>query len=141
MKRLLGVIFIAALFVPVLAQRSKPKLLTEGAPALRILSAPIKLDRAKRPVKLSLEVTNAGDKTIEAFSWEYRTQSAIRGYKVTTTAEEPEVSVVLPPGATKEVMLLEGLGVPEFLRSLPVREIRIISITFEDGSSWKRNKE
>lgn len=141
MKRLLGIIFIAGLVVPVLAQRGEPKLSTQDAPSLRILSAPLKADRAKRRVKLWLEIKNAGDKTIRAFKYEYRAKGVIQAYDVKSTAELPEVSVVLPPGARKKLLLVDDSSAPGAFFDLTDREIRIIGVTFQDGSAWERNKD
>lgn len=140
MKRLLGIIFIAGLFVPVLAQRSESQLFTADAPSLRIFSAPFKLDRAKRHVKLWLEIKNVSDQTIKEFTWQYRTQGVIQDYNFSSTANMLPVSLVLQPGARKKVMLIEDSNVPEVFWDLPVRELRIVSVTFQDGSDWNRKK-
>lgn len=141
MKRLLVIVFITGLFVSVLAQGGELNLRTEDAPSLRILSAPVKVDRAKRNVKVWLEVKNVGDKTIKEFVWQYRAQGIIRDYNVSSAAEMPAVSVVLPPDASKKLMLIEDSSVPQAFWDLTDREIRIVSVTFQDGSAWKRTKD
>jgi hypothetical protein len=141
LKLLLGFICSSILLVPVFAQDGQAKLSTAGAPSLQIVSAPIKLDREKRKVSLSLEVKNTGAKTIKAFGWQYRTQGILKGYNVSSAADMPEVSVVLPLNMKKKVLLRKESDVPESFWNLPIREIRIVSITFEDGSSWRRTKD
>jgi hypothetical protein len=117
------------------------KFTTEDAPSLHILSVPIKLDSKKRRVTLSLEVENTGGKTIKAFVWRYETQGVLQGYNVSITSDMPEVTVVLTPNETKKVLLLKDARVRESIWNMPVRKIAIVGITFEDGSSWKRNNE
>lgn len=90
---------------------------------------------------LTLEIENTGDKTIKGFGWLYQTQGVVRDYNVSITADMPEVSVVLAPKERKKVVLLTDAQVPESILNMPGGEIRIVSVTFEDGSLWKRNNE
>ena len=140
MVRSLFVIIVTfGLVIPVVAQNRQPTLTTQDAPSLRILSAPLKLDRNKRTVKLSLEIENAGDKAIKSFGWTYRTEGVLREYHVSSTSDMPEVSVDLPPKGKKKVLLLRDSRAPASFFDLSVREIVIVSVTFADGSSWRRN--
>jgi len=141
MKTLVGIICAVVLVLPALAQEGQVKFTTEDAPSLRIRSVPIKLDSKKRRVTLSLEVENTGDKVIKAFVWRYQTKGALQGYNVSITSDMAEVTVVLTPKETKKVLLLKDALVRESIWNMPVRKIAIIGVTFEDGSSWKRNNE
>jgi hypothetical protein len=139
LKRLLRFVLAIVVIVPALAQ--EPRIKTEGTPSLQIVSAPLKLDRKRRKVNLSLEVKNTGDKTIKGFGWEYGTQGVIRDYNVSYRSDMPEVSLLLTPNEKKKVSLLKDARVRDSFWDMPIREIRIVSVTFEDGSSWRRNKD
>jgi hypothetical protein len=121
-----------------LSQTSKLHLTAEGAPALRILSVPATVDRENKRVTMAVEVKNIGPKNIKGFILEYRSFEVVRGYRVRTNIEMPEVSVELQPNESKMIVLLDNVSLPQFLLDMPIGSIVITSITFQDGSSWKR---
>jgi hypothetical protein len=137
-KHLVAIIFASFLVIPVAAQNRHPKLATQDAPSLQILSVAVDLNYEKRTVTLWLEVENRGNKTIRAVACVYRTKDVIRGYNVSITANLPDVAVNLAPNAKKKLVVLDNAQVPVSILNMPVGEITIASITFEDGSSWKR---
>ena len=106
----------------------------------RFCAATVAINYEKRTVTLSLELENAGNKTIKAFGCVYRTKDIIRGYSVSITANLPELSINLSPNNKQKVVLLDDTQVPESILNMPVGEIAIASVIFEDGSSWKRSK-
>lgn len=134
-------IFIVCIFsfaFPVFAQHTQVKLKSDGAPSLRIVSTTVDLEREQRRVTLRVEVENMGDKPLRAFSWMYRTQDKIRDYNVSINIDMPEVSLLVAPKERKTIVLLADAQVPEYILNMPAGEIRIVSVTFDDGSSWKR---
>jgi hypothetical protein len=140
LRQIFAFIFIVILCVPGLSQ-SDQQLKAEGAPFLQVLSVLIKVDREKRKVSLSVEIKNTSTKTIKAFRLVYRTRDVVRGYNVAITTDMPEVATLLAPNQTKTVRLLDDEELSEWILNMPVGEVTVSSISFEDGSSWKRNKD
>lgn len=132
---ILGIFYFA---IPVFAQHSQIKLKSDGAPSLRIVSTTVNLVREERRVTLTLEIENIGDKPVKAFGWMYRTQDKIRNYDVSINVDMPEVSALVAPNQRNTIVLLADAKVPEYILNMPAGEIRIVSVTFDDGSSWKR---
>ena len=137
-KTTIFILCISCFAVPVPAQHSQVKLKSEGAPSLRIVSTTVDLVREERRVTLTLEIENMGDKPVRAFAWIYHTQDKIRDYDVSLNIDMPEVSVLLAPKERKTIVLLADAKVPEYILNMPAGEIRIVRVTFDDGSFWKR---
>ena len=141
MRRFISSTLILLLSVVSAARGVGQQLKAEGAPALRILSAPVSIDREKQKVTLSVEVENAGSKTIKAFAWEYRTREGVGDYFVWASFSMPEVATTLSPKEKKKIVLVDASTVPGSILNMPVGIVRITSVAFDDGTTWKREKD
>ena len=140
-EKILSILLIATLAVAVNAQSKEVRLSTEDAPALRILSVQATVDRQKNRATVSIEVENTSAKNIKAFNCLYRTNHFIRGYGVWFSVEFPETAMVISPKERKRIVLLDVGFVPSSILDMPPGVIAIKSITFEDGTTWKRVEE
>lgn len=136
------IILIVALTGVASAQRAAnntdEKLKARNAPGVFIFSASSFGPDKNGDSNFTIEVGNTGTRAIDAIEWEYYRSEEGSVYSVTTSEKFRNDKLKLMPEERRKFTQRVHRYTDDFVKSFNLDTVRIISVEFSDGSTWKR---
>ena len=142
MKAFTLMTIIAALAVGSLGQRvqnnTDEKLKARNAPDVFIYSASAFGPDKNGDSHFTIEAGNTGPKTIAAIEWEYYRRGADQSYEPRSEARFRNDKLRLLPDERRKLTEQVHRFSVDFMKSFNLDSVRITSVEYDDGSTWKR---
>lgn len=142
MKAFTLMTIIAALAVSSPGQRAQnntdEKLKARNAPDVFIYSASAFGPDKNGDSHFTIEVGNTGAKTIAAIEWEYYRRAEGQSFELRSEAKFLNDKLKLLPDDRRKLTEQVHRYTDDFVKSFNLDAVRITSVEYDDGSSWKR---
>lgn len=142
MKTLFLITLLALLAITASGQRAQnntdEKLKARNAPDVFIYSASAFGPDKNGDSHFTVEVGNTGPKTIAVIEWEYYRRGAGQSYEPQSEAKFRNDKLNLLPDERRKLTEQVHRYTDDFVKSFNLDAVRITSVEYEDGSTWKR---
>lgn len=142
MKAFTLMTIIAALAIGALGQRaqnnSDEKLKARNAPDVFIYSVSAFGPDKNGDSHFTIEVGNTGAKTITIIEWEYYRRGEGQSYEPRSEAKFRNDRLRLLPDERRKLTEQVHRYTDDFVKSFNLDAVRITSVEYDDGSTWKR---
>ena len=142
MKAFTLMTIIAALAIGASGQRAQnntdEKLKARNAPDVFIYSASAFGPDKNGDSHFTIEVGNTGAKTITVIEWEYYRSGEGQSYEPRSEAKFRNDKLRLVPDERRKLTEQVHRYTDDFVKSFNLDAVRITSVEYDDGSTWKR---
>lgn len=142
MKTLFLITLLGLLAITATGQRAQnntdEKLKARNAPDVFIYSASAFGPDKNGYSHFTIEVGNTGSKTITVIEWEYYRRGTDQSYEPRSEAKFRNDKLNLLPDERRKLTEQVHRYTDDFVKSFNLDTVRITSVEYEDGSTWKR---
>ena len=142
MKAFTLMTIIAALSISAPGQRAQnntdEKLKARNAPDVFIYSASAFGPDKNGDSHFTIEVGNTGAKTITVVEWEYYRRGEGQSYEPRSEAKFRNDKLRLLPDERRKLTEQVHRYTDDFVKSFNLDAVRVTSVEYDDGSTWKR---